>query len=345
MKKLLALLLTLLIAASLSSCASKMGAGSFATPIPAKGGPVDPSIWEAADGAPEGKGIDKATGRSWLFPFFFKLNFLEVAVNHNEARRSGFSWFDLSTPILMTFLPVHITYSRDFYNREQAEPVGSQRLTWNLFWASASEEGPALDPLKLRAYGVPLLFSRITGTQRDLEQRNRRFTWTTTLWTLGPMIVTYRDNKGVVTDGWFATPAQLGGFLGPLVWLSYKFKLDSGQFATAHGPLFGYLGVAHGRAPYMKGDRIIELPKAPGELPKTEPFEQMAKSHTLVLLGTLWESLVRSDEQGRVVRSSHGPLWGMFGWGRKDGGFALRFLWIPIRLGKKNPEFVGREWE
>ncbi len=319
--------------------------------IPSRGEAMSQEVWEAADELAAlrpkpGGPLNVGGGHWWFLPFLVANNEISVAMNTQEARRTSFSWYDLSTPVLLTFLPWRVTYSRDYYERgvESGEPVGSLRFGWNLLYTRVVEKGEIKDPVKLKAFGIPLLFSRVSGQYRN---RDTRFSYNNMLWTLGPSLVTYKssaytDNTDELLHGWFFSPLQLGGILGPLVWFDFGLKTEDGNVATAHGPLFGYLGYLHSHRAFETGTRPV-----PGQWDveniediEMEEFTELERAHSMLLLGILWESLVKFDEEGEVVRGRHGPLWGMFGWGHEKGGFAIRAFWIPIRLGKSNPDVV-----
>ena len=86
---------------------------------------------------------------------------------------------------------------------------------------------------------------------------------------------------------------------------------------TIHGPLGGLLG-------YISRDTYSRLWGQESEGPR------FSQSDTYILGGLLWNASQQFGSDGRVSNSSHGPLWGMFGWGREDGRFALRLFWMSV---------------
>lgn len=344
--------LTLSVTMLLGGCSITTGTDKYqGLEVPDRGEPISQEIWDAADELAAqkprpGGPLSLGDGHWWLLPFNIANNQIDVALNEQEARRTSISWYDLSTPLFFTFLPWRVSYARDYYERgaETNEPVGGMRFGWNLLYTRVVEYGRVQDPIKLRSFGMPLLFSRVTGQHRS---RDTRFSYSNILWTLGPGLITYKsspyyENSEELLEGWFFFPLQLGGILGPLVWLDFGLETEDGRVATAHGPLFGYLGYVHSHRPFETGMRPVpgQWDLEEGEEPEMEEYTELERAHSMALLGILWESLVKKDEDGDIVRGRHGPLWGMFGWGHEKGGFAVRAFWIPIRLGKSNPDVV-----
>jgi hypothetical protein len=234
------------------------------------------------------------------------------------------AWNDILFPIVA--LPLRMRYSEHYYIDTQEEPAAYRRLNWNLLWASASSKGLPPGHGEFRARGVPLVFSMVDWVgQTGLEVGM----WNL-LWTLGPFYMHFDldpeefagiQEGGVNASGYsrargyMGTPLLLGGPIGSLVWFDVSVRSEtetSRSLTSLHGPLFGSAG-------YM---RFLEE-KADGSL-----------SHSRKLLyGILWSD--RSEREAGDPSSwhaSHGPLWGMIGWGKKRGKNTVRLLWLPIVL-------------
>ena len=68
----------------------------------------------------------------------------------------------------------------------------------------------------------------------------------------------------------------------------------------------------------------------------TEEYESVRTAHRLVA-GFLWYSSAMKRDDGKTKTARHGPLFGIFGWGRTNYAPAIQFLWFKIPVGKGDP--------
>lgn len=294
---------------------------------PAVGEPLLESYWNLI----EGKNVPYAQKDvTWVLPNFIFIKDWRLNKDLKTARYSRLRWIDPGV-LFAVILPVHVTMDYRFYPEEG--PSGQNKVTWTPFWAGGKKVNWPEDRARIEASGIPLFY----GSVRAIEpNRKSKLTVQNVLWTLGPFLVrahgTPDDGEGgevppglrsSISGYWF-NPIFAGGIPGVLAWTSWDFKTTSGDRFYGHGPLVGALGVLHARQSYARALAGTEH----------EPPAKWRAQNTLVVLGTLWMSRQYRDLEGDVVESTHGPLWGMFGWGRKDGAPKIKFLWIPIKLGK-----------
>ncbi|MCB9898379.1 MAG: hypothetical protein H6825_10280 [Planctomycetes bacterium] len=199
----------------------------------------------------------------------------------------------------------------------------------SLFWTSSHADDWPDDVPRLESWGVPLLYAGFASRGGPQEE-----TMHSLLWVLGPMWQTYDGAGPDATRGWAFDPLALGG-LGGLLWRSCVLSTPV-QDEVAHGPLFGYLGWwSRDRSwivdPGDDGTRLLTRVRV-GESSATAAAASRRDEHIFALLGgLLWfDDAMR---EGGVPRDeTHGPLFGMFGWGREEGEPVLRLFWFGIPL-------------
>lgn len=320
-------LVCLLGAVVLAGCTTSQRSREFAeVRLPGGGEPIEQEVWLAAEAAPPQTNLGGSTSTIWALPLNFHQAVFKVNPNLETATRSSLTWNDLLLPGF--FLPVRLRYTEFAYDRNQAEPVAARRAIWTPFWAWTSKSGEDVWGSELTMRGIPLLFGQFS--RKGSEGMPLDITVTHTLWTLGPFVakLQWPDEDGVdqTRRGYFATPLLLTGLPGTILWSDYYFR-DSRTSQMGHGPLWGLLGYTH-------NSRITHrpLPRMPGEEPDAEQgVEEIRSFSRLVLGGILWsDRSERVVKTGSTIESAHGPLWGMFGWGKKNDRFRVRFLFIPI---------------
>ncbi|MCB2155113.1 hypothetical protein KQI84_09520 [bacterium] len=277
-------------------------------PAPGPGEMINSELWDQVEGTDSVHRSSHA--KTWPLPWFFSLH--DFAISREAASRFDFAWYDLGNPLI--FLPVYVSAGQAFYEAGDHEPIGEAHLFWTPFWTSAKTRNPQALGSNLNAWGVPLFVSHVGG-----NLRNGDFSLTNILWTLGPMVMSYETKSG--NGGYVATPFLLGGLLGSILWADFDIREDQNRI-IGHGPLFSYLGYSD----------------------VTSQYRHKVKKQRMVILGILWFDRSLSDlKKNQVINSSHGPLWGMFGWGRKNTAPTVRFLWIPIRVGSGAAEEGQRQ--
>ena len=265
---------------------------------PQVGEPIPAGLWEKVAGtesAPRSLRI-----RTWPIPWFLTMKNFDIS--EEGAQRFDLRWYDLGNPLL--YLPVYCSVRQENYLAGAAEPDSGTRLVWTPLWTAARNTNPEAGRPQLKAWGVPLLLSHVGG---DLKQGH--FSLTNGLWTLGPMVMRYKTDRG--GGGYVATPLLLGGLLGSILWVDFHIE-DAQNRVIGHGPFFSFLGYSD----------VFAAHKGKG------------KHQRMILLGTLWyEKSFQDIEKHEIIDSIHGPLWGIFGWGHKKTVPHIRFLWIPIPVG------------
>lgn len=298
--------------------------------LPYGGRPMTAKVWEAVDKADEKQPIAESYRFIWPIPLEVVNRTTVVARTKDKSQNSRLIWNDLATPLLVTFLPLRIDYSRYVYDRAHEMPTGKQHLYWNLFWAGSSESGDIGSDLRMHAAGVPLFY----GAMRvERIQAKQLLDFHQVLWTLGPAWMRFHgEGPGGAGHGYFVTPLLLGGALGTAVWTDYHIDAPEAKL-EGHGPLAGFLGYW-----CLKAEKTRLNPEAaehvgppsPGEKAPDTMIAEGTRTKRLIIGGLLWHDFVDRDTKGVVQDSGHGPLWSAFGWGKKNGKFAVRVLFIPI---------------
>lgn len=261
---------------------------------------------------------DLQDARQLIVPFPFQLYAKHLHVSTDEAVARRTSWNDVGVPFVL-MLPLRISYQEHLYEAGRSSSSATQRFSWNPLWARSSSTGVANKSTEIDAYGVPLIFSRVKAQRHD-EERPLQFRLLTSLWTLGP--ATARWESGPHGDrGYMFAPLLLGGIIGTTVWSDFEARrfYDDGtlqQKSGYHGPLYGALGYIHEQRPPVRN----------------EAGDEITVSRCMWLLGTIWSHRAERNEAGETLDSHNGPLWGMLGWGKKDGRNAVRLFWIPVKL-------------
>lgn len=311
------------VAFALAGCASGGGSASLRNAdLPRGNQPLGPSVWMAA-GEP-GPAQDWWRWQFAPLPHYSAKNHFEIDASRRTAASSHYRMVGLGVPY--AYLPLEFSFSRRIYERGTEEPVGSLVRRWSPFWSSQHIEGAMDDVLVVDVSGIPLLWERgyekgpswyfddfVPGFDDTME-----FSFFTLLWWIGPMEFrlnrewTDEDGRPAASTARYFAPLFLGRGPGFLLWSDYREVERSGGARTetrGHGPLFGY--------PLYWSRR-------------TRPEEGGARLDRLVLGGILWNDRVQRDDSLRTTDSAHGPLWGAFGWGKKDGRPAARIFWLPV---------------
>lgn len=286
--------------------------------LPYHGEPIDEDTWAAiARAQPQPQPLEL---RSFLFPLpsivrYRAFSHLRDTGTHTAA---SLTWYDGFLGAMGISLPLIVNFNDYQYEPDVAEPVGHNSALYTPFWVTSSSEGEANMGLTLDAMGVPLLFTRVR-LREEAPGGGASATATLTgfLWTLGPTVLKLETDDDS-RRGYLAAPLLLGGLPGAFLWSDYHLHEDESH-RIGHGPAFGFLGYTQWRT--------IRTWQADEEVPDPSAEERFRR---LVLGGTLWQDTARSDAAGDPISTSHGPLWGMFGWGSRGEDFALRAFWIPI---------------
>lgn len=325
-------LLAILAAAALAlgtACSSMNGNPKLlAIKPPDDGVPLPEATWAEIEAGTSRYGESDSF---WLIPITFAGRSWQFDAKAQEADFTSYGWFDLGP--LFIFLPLWVDYDRTHYWRADGK-TAEQSITWTPFWAGSKQsnwDGERF--VEYDVYGVPLFYSHV-GVKEPVV--GFRYNVNTTLWTLGPMLMTADMERKTVAqdaergaiivpefDGYFFTPAFAGGVPGMLLWSSYSLKTDSGTDIVAHGPLFGF-------ALYFSATQGATGLNPDGS---AKPWRKRDRK---VVLGVLWDDEIERNADGEVVNASHGPVWGLLGWGRKNGAPTVRFLWIDIPVGSSN---------
>lgn len=283
--------------------------------LPFHGQPVDEDTWEAISRV--NPAAPQISSRSTVFPFPSVLVFRSFSNIRPDGRFSAtsFTWWDGFLGAFGISLPLAINYNDYHYSPGEAEPIAHRSALYTPFWATSSSRGDFNLGMDIEASGIPILWTRLKITETLSDGSTGTATKTAFLWTLGPALIRLRANDGQ-SNGYLATPLLLGGMLGGLVWADYRLR-EGDTHRIGHGPLLGFLG-------YTQWQNHTGAPDA-----ESAPTE--TRFRRMLLGGALWEQTRRSDyETGELRSASHGPLWGMFGWGRKGEDFALRIFWYPV---------------
>ena len=258
---------------------------------------ADAASWAEDSKSPEASSFDV---KLWLLPTWVSGRTVSLGPRAESVSETRLQFFDLGV-IFVPLLPfwLHADTQLEQRSGEQAHNV----LTWSPLWATTRTEGWPSDVRRASAWGLPLIYGQI---EYGREGEAPAFEIHNLLWTLGPSWARIAlPDEEPNAQGWVFCPLLLAG-PGAWVWTSAHLQTPEAD-ATVHGPFNGWLG-------YRSVD---------------EPERQVFRRH--VLAGALWYDVEQSA--GDVVTDArHGPLWGAFGWGRRDGEPALYLLWFPIEL-------------
>lgn len=304
----------------LSGCSTIGGSQRFPqnVEIPGGGGPIEPGLWQGA----EQYGPGSLPTRYWIVRWFFPTSIYNKTASFESDSRLRVSrtlYQDLLFPIFL--VPMQFKTSHYIYDKSQSEPVAGDWVSWNVFWADEGQVGGGIPGREVSAAGVPLFFG--IAKTRDREQTNMMWN---SLWSLGPAFYSVnvtpsqqevlgsqaRPREASIS---IFCPVALGGIPGLVLWTDLTIERSTAEGTNrmeAHGPLGGSLGMLQARTKTNKSDELLRL----------------------VMFGALWydkKEYVDTEEEQRDF-AAHGPLWSMFGWGRKDGKNAVRLFFVPIVL-------------
>ncbi len=323
--------------AATTGCATKMVTDDFPDQerISYDGGFVSTYVWENADSFDAENPPRKEWRFTWLLPLNIYQKLAEFESSHKLAVRKN-TYNGLGFPLL--FLPLRYSSQESLYGHEDVYPIHRARTEWNLLYAKSrvSEDWPEGRP-SLYAQGYPLFFSK--GTLRDLgtySGRRSDVTGWQTLWSIGPAYLKYKSREADRSEprneqrATVGMPLALGGFLGTILWLdtdAVDHKEYTRERLQVHGPLFGMLG-------FFRTDtqsRWNQVPEMSGEDdPRRLGYREYSQG---LLAGLLWyDHGTEYVALPETENSGHGPIWSMFGWGRKNGEQTIRVFWIPIRV-------------
>lgn len=293
--------------------------------------PLSANFWAGAE-----KTTDATAHRTttWLVPFVLNSSQVELEGDKDQVRYVNINGLNPGLTLL-PMLPFYVTV--DYGRWYQSGAVERRGFTWTPLWAWDSSSGDS--QVRLEAGGWPLLWGNVLvdGPEDGIFIDIDHF-----LLTLGPLHMKLNmGRQGQHADGYMFYPAYAAG-LGGILWASYSFDSSKGH-ETAHGPLMGYLGYLDTEG--LTSDNLLDLfgfvdqDKVKGLLDKQGDGDDEPKASnplipgkTLVLGGILWSSFTEKDTNGVEMFGSHGPLWGMFGYGKKNGHDTIRLFWIPIQI-------------
>lgn len=329
------LTLLALLGAAVTGCAQKRFTNDFPEDLklPHDGTELPVETWAEADGYRTDAPPTRTWGMAWLLPLSIYNKAAEFEGSHKLTTHKS-SYNDLGLPLF--FLPVRYHSKDNLHGREHYDAIHKARVEWNLLYAKSrtSEDWPENRPT-LYAQGVPFFFSK--GTWRDLGKSSGRRTDVTgwnTLWSIGPAYLKYRSREADRRDPrdeqriTVGMPLAAGGFPGTLVWLDADVthhQEHTRERFTTHGPLFGMLG-------FFRSAREARWNSVPQMADQDDPrrlgYHEYYKG---VIGGLLWfDQGSQYDALPETENTGHGPLWGMFGWGTKNGLPAVRVFWIPV---------------
>jgi len=237
----------------------------------------------------------------WALPMWMSVTAAHVDDEGAPVIGGDMTVFNLGL-VGFPWLPLYVSASETIVR--DGDETSEAHASWSPLWASSGRTAWHGDDPWVSMRGMPLFYGRI-DYGRPAEEPMGRFH--NVLWSLGPAWGWFDlEDHPYDAEGWFFTPLMAAG-LGPLLWTSFDVDSDEVDVAV-HGPLVGLLG-------YMS---VVDH----------EDRDRMR----MVIGGALWMDYSDVDGAGQVRDSMHGPLWGMFGWGRSNGRPAIRLLWIPIRF-------------
>lgn len=290
---------------------------------------LESSFWSQVDGLTDPTARRTA---AWLLPFVLDHQQVELEGDDQERLRYvSLNGFNPGLTLLPT-LPFWVTVDYGRWSRQGA--VERRSFTWTPFWAWSDEIGES--PVTLQASGFPLLYGHVLA---DAKEDGIYIDLHHFVLSLGPLYTSLRMGpQGKTSAGWLFYPLYAAG-LGGLLWSSYSVA-GAGGSETAHGPLNGYLGYMEsvGRsADLFRGllnQSEVEDFLAKQDTEETESASNpLTPSSRLILGGILWSDSAETDKSGTEMFGRHGPLWGMFGYGKSNGKDTILLLWIPIKTG------------
>jgi len=293
-----------------------------------EGGRMDPALWTTVTAdATDKRVLGFNSTRFWMLPFNLGFRDFKVAADRQSATYTSFTWNDLGT--FFFFLPLRIRGAEYEFVPGQEEAVGKRGIVWTPLWTNSFEEGTLKDKGDLNATGIPLFFSLLQMKSGE----GTSVSWFTSLWTLGPFFSKFNAKQANTEfNGYLAAPALLGGLPGLGLWTSFRAESPkpdgTNDLMVSHGPFFGFLGYHYNRGS-IRTYKDLDL-NTPTQ--QTETKLVSIVSNRLVIGGILWASKTIADGEGIAKKSSHGPLWGMFGWGRKEGDPTIRLFWMNIKV-------------
>lgn len=300
------------VAATLGGCiGGELGDGDLGVPL--QDAPLDDATWEALAG--RGASIG-GTRTDWPLPGILAIDLGLVGEDGASAAAVSLgSYGPYSSLPFFTGLEVRL------YQREAAGAGGAVSgadYRSHLFWTWTDRIGAPPQRLHLDSWGVPLLYSEV-GLDADLEDTDLAdgarldVTLRQALWTLGPTVLSLDAGEpdDAKLSATIVAPLYLAG-LGLYLWTSVVVDETPNDTLRlhAHGPLLSLLG-------YLDAES------------RSDDGEE--SDLTLLLGGILWTSHSTSRD-GETIDATHGPLWGVLGWGREDGEPTIRFLWFDIEV-------------
>lgn len=311
-------------------CSSQKGEAILQTFEPVDG-PLPDNFWA---GAAATNRDDAHRTSLWPLPLVLDLKKVQLDQEKERVRYLSLSGVNPGLTILPT-LPFYVTV--DYGRWSKSGAIERRGLTWTPLWAWDYAEGES--PVTLEAGGFPLIwgYAVVDAPEDGISLDIDHF-----LLTLGPLhadLSMGREDKKA--DGWVFFPAYAAS-LGGLLWTSYSFESSDG-YEVAHGPLAGYLGYKRSEGlttealadlfSFLDTGRITDAFLQEEEVETgPAPADPLRPSSMLLLGGTLWYSQAEKNSAGEELFGRHGPLWGMFGYGKKNGRDTLLLLWIPIPI-------------
>ncbi len=307
-----------------SGCVFKGGSDAVSSmDLPRRGQPLSAESWKLVESEPARGGSSQLV---WALPIMMSGHSWVFDRDASRGNYQSFSWFDLG-PLIVS-LPLYIASEDRDFEREPAATT-RDRLVWHPLLASASSTGREGEPPRLRASGVPLLWSRVAIRN---DRFNSEMRIATHLWSLGPALIRLKVAPPPREEGlepqegrmYLFAPLALGGGPGLLLWSSYRMQSPGGS-VTGHGPLVGLLGYGGSKTRQQVGTD------------ESSRWWLERRRHRLAG-GMLWYSAREGREGGRIRDARNGPILGIIGWGRKNYAPAIQLLWVKIPLGKQHTE-------
>ncbi|MEQ8822534.1 MAG: hypothetical protein RLY93_20045 [Sumerlaeia bacterium] len=322
----------LAIAAALTGCTA-VQQGNFIGPeeakAAAKGAPISQEPFEKAGEAGE---VVESYNRSWFWLLPLNLSMTNIKALDAGSDEATIETLDFDYnglgPLMLFLLPVHVSLDKYIY-AEEGMPDSAQTMTWTPIWATSNQSNWPADRDSITAKGIPLFYGNVKMDGKP-EDGGMDASVSNTLWSLGPAWLSFSsEDTGPRNEdkGYVVAPLLLGGPLGSILWTSANVTSGDGESLRSqniHGPLFGLLG-------YTSSYNVAPAGKT---VSPDNPEADQETFMRLITLGILWTD-IRSEIEGQPESRSavHGPLWGMFGWGKSEGRPVIKLLWIPIPVG------------
>ncbi|MBX3730528.1 MAG: hypothetical protein KF858_15225 [Candidatus Sumerlaeia bacterium] len=304
---------------------------------PSGGRSIPAARWQALMNA-EGRPRTTRQGL-WMFG-------VRISPDVDKAGSSDFEGNELGTVFFCDYSPVYSDISlRTLETDQEEDRIGTNRLQfqrfvlpwrlklasayyegtgdggvvtdrvwaeWNTFWAASGGVGSRRE--LVRTSSIPLIYSSLRmdlpkeveplePELRAAEENPTHVHLLTSLAGAGPSRIAYESEK---VDVSLLVPVAAWG-PGFLAWTSLRVESPTS------------LLILHGPPPVAY---IYGSDRGNSEL-------------GMLTWGALWYRKVEWDdyEARRRDYERQGPLWGMFGWGRKDARPAVYLLWMPIKVG------------